>query len=148
MKAKKFLAMLMVGAAPTAMALGDVYTATQQGTIDGMENPMATLYGQAYYEVTKYITMIDYIRMPVQWVTSESWYQGLTEEQQIICESGDEAGRYMNQKMDEMLEHPEKMDEVADALVAEIIDFANGKATKSESLGFYELAIARVCNYV
>ena len=47
-----------------------------------------------------------------------------------------------------LLEHPEKMDEVADALVAEIIDFANGKATKSESLGFYELAIARVCQYV
>ena len=47
-----------------------------------------------------------------------------------------------------LLEHPEKMDEVADALVAEIIDFANGKAAKSESLGFYELAIARVCNYV
>ena len=47
-----------------------------------------------------------------------------------------------------LLEHPEKMDEVADALVAEIIDFANGKTTKSESLGFYELAIARVCNYV
>ena len=47
-----------------------------------------------------------------------------------------------------LLEHPEKMDEVADGLVAEIIDFANGKATKSESLGFYELAIARVCNYV
>ncbi len=47
-----------------------------------------------------------------------------------------------------LLEHPEKMGEVADALVAEIIDFANGKATKSESLGFYELAIARVCNYV
>ena len=52
-----------------------------------MENPMATLYGQAYYEVAKYITMIDYIRMPVQWITSESWFQSLTEEQQqIICE--------------------------------------------------------------
>ena len=47
-----------------------------------------------------------------------------------------------------LLEHPEKMDEVADALDAGIIDFANGKATESESLGFYELAIARVCNYV
>ena len=47
-----------------------------------------------------------------------------------------------------LLEHPEEMDAVADALVAEIIEFANGKTTKSESLGFYELAIARVCNYV
>ena len=94
-----------MGAAPTAMALGDVYTATQQGTIDGMENPIATLYGQAYYEVAKYITMIDYIRMPVQWITSESWFQSLTEEQQqIICEAGDEAGLFNNQKQDEMLE--------------------------------------------
>ena len=94
-----------MGAAPTAMALGDVYTATQQGTIDGMENPIATLYGQAYYEVAKYITMIDYIRMPVQWITSESWFRSLTEEQQqIICEAGDEAGLFNNQKQDEMLE--------------------------------------------
>ena len=94
-----------MGAAPTAMALGDVYTATQQGTIDGMENPIATLYGQAYYEVAKYITMIDYIRRPVQRITSESWFQSLTEEQQqIICEAGDEAGLFNNQKQDEMLE--------------------------------------------
>lgn len=94
-----------MGAAPTAMALGDVYTATNQGTIDGMENPMATLYGQAYYEVAKYITMIDYIRMPIQWITSEQWFQSLTEEQQqILCECGDEAGLFHNQKQDEMLE--------------------------------------------
>lgn len=95
----------MMGAAPTAMALGDVYTATQQGTIDGMENPMATLYGQAYYEVAKYITMIDYIRMPIQWITSEQWFQSLTpEQQQILCETGDEAGLFHNQKQDEMLD--------------------------------------------
>lgn len=94
-----------MGAAPTAMALGEVYTATQQGTIDGMENPMATLYGQAYYEVAKFITMIDYIRMPVQWITSESWFQSLTpEQQQIICEAGDEAGLFNNQKQAEMID--------------------------------------------
>jgi len=92
-----------MGAAPTAMALGDVYTATQQGTIDGMENPMATLYGQAYYEVAKYITMIDYIRMPIQWITSETWFESLTDEQQqILCETGEEAGLFHNQKQDEM----------------------------------------------
>lgn len=93
-----------IGAAPTAMPLSDVYTATQQGTIDGMENPMATLYGQAYYEVAKYITMIDYIMMPTQWATSETWFQGLTEEQQkILTETGDEAGLFNNQKQEEML---------------------------------------------
>ena len=93
-----------LGAAPTAMALNEVYTATQQGTIDGMENPMATLYGQSYYEVAKYITMTGHVLMPTQWATSESFFQSLTpEQQQILCEAGDEAGIYQNQKQDEML---------------------------------------------
>ncbi|MDD5832827.1 MAG: UxaA family hydrolase [Clostridiales bacterium] len=47
-----------------------------------------------------------------------------------------------------LLEEPEAMPEVADATLQEIINVANGKITKSESLGFRELAIARVCNYV
>ena len=47
-----------------------------------------------------------------------------------------------------LLEHPEQMDAVADALLREIVEVADGKLTKSEALGFYEMAIARVCNYV
>ncbi|WP_295581234.1 C4-dicarboxylate TRAP transporter substrate-binding protein [uncultured Oscillibacter sp.] len=93
-----------MGAAPTAMALNDVYTATQQGTIDGMENPMATLYGQSYYEVAKYITLTSHVKMPTQWVCSESFFQSLTPEQQkVLTEAGDEAGLYQNEKQDEML---------------------------------------------
>ena len=30
----------------------------------------------------------------------------------------------------------------------ELQDVANGKLTKAEALGFTEMAIARVCNYV
>jgi Altronate dehydratase len=47
-----------------------------------------------------------------------------------------------------LLEFPEKLNEMADDLVQEICEVASGKATKSESLGFIEMAIARVCNYV
>ena len=94
-----------MGAAPTAMALNDVYTATQQGTIDGMENPMATLYGQSYYEVAQYITMTQHIKMPAQQVCSEQFFQSLTpEQQQILKETGEEAGVLESQKQDEMLE--------------------------------------------
>ena len=71
-----------MGAAPTAMALGDVYTATQQGTVEGMENPLATLYGQAYYEVAKYITLTKHVLMPTQWICNEDFFQSLTPEQQ------------------------------------------------------------------
>ncbi len=47
-----------------------------------------------------------------------------------------------------LLSEPEAMDEMADNTLQEIINVANGKITKSESLGFMEIAIARVCNYV
>ena len=47
-----------------------------------------------------------------------------------------------------LLEEPEAMAEMADDTLQEIINVANGKITKSESLGFTEIAMARVCNYV
>lgn len=47
-----------------------------------------------------------------------------------------------------LLSEPERMPETADALVAEVAAVASGKLTKSEALGYTEMAIARVCNYV
>ena len=47
-----------------------------------------------------------------------------------------------------LLEAPEAMPATAEALLAEVCAVASGKMTKSESLGFMEMAIARVCNYV
>ena len=47
-----------------------------------------------------------------------------------------------------LLTEPERMSELADTLVAEVAATASGKLTKSEALGYTEMAIARVCNYV
>ena len=47
-----------------------------------------------------------------------------------------------------LLTEPERMPEIADALVEEVAATASGKQTKSETLGYAEMAIARVCNYV
>ncbi len=47
-----------------------------------------------------------------------------------------------------LLDDPDSLSEMADELVAEIAEIASGKQTKSESLGYMEMAIARVCNYV
>lgn len=43
---------------------------------------------------------------------------------------------------------PQTLEEMGDILLNEVIEVANGKLTKSEILGYYETAIARVCNYV
>ena len=47
-----------------------------------------------------------------------------------------------------LLTHPESMQTLTDLVIREVIETASGKLTKSETLGFYEMAIARVCNYV
>src|SRR5690606_2573014 len=38
------------GAAPTPIPFGEVYTALQQKTVDGQENPIPTIYGRKFYE--------------------------------------------------------------------------------------------------
>ncbi|PRR70593.1 UxaA family hydrolase [Clostridium thermopalmarium] len=40
------------------------------------------------------------------------------------------------------------LEELGDELLNKVVETANGKLTKAESLGYNEIAIARVCNYV
>ena len=40
------------------------------------------------------------------------------------------------------------MRELGDELMTEIKEVADGKLTKAEALGYTEMAIARVCNYM
>ncbi len=52
----------VLGATSTGMALGDVYQALQTKTIDGAENPLATLYGRKLHEVAKYLILDGHVR--------------------------------------------------------------------------------------
>ncbi len=86
------------GATSTPMAVGEVYTAIQQGTVDGQENPVGFLYGGAYYEVCDYLTLTGHVKMPIQWVMSEAvWNSMSAEQQKILVESGNEAGLFNNE---------------------------------------------------
>ena len=87
----------VLGATPVGMSLGDVYTALQQGTIDGGENPLSTLYGRKHHEVAKYLIMDGHVLNFTNWVCSSMWFDGLTPEQQkALIETGKEAGVYNN----------------------------------------------------
>ncbi|MBR7189259.1 MAG: C4-dicarboxylate TRAP transporter substrate-binding protein [Clostridia bacterium] len=88
----------VLGATPVGMSLGDVYTALQQGTIDGGENPLSTLYGRKHHEVAKYLIMDGHVLNFTNWVCSSMWFDGLTAEQQeALIETGKEAGVYNNE---------------------------------------------------
>jgi len=87
----------VMGATPTPMSLGDVYTALQQGTIDGLENPLPVLYNGKFQEVAKYLTLDAHIKNFTTWVTGTTFFSSLTADQQkILMETGDEAGLYNN----------------------------------------------------
>jgi tripartite ATP-independent transporter DctP family solute receptor len=46
-----------MGGAPTPIPFGEVYTALQQKTVDGQENPIPTIYSRKFYEVQAHLSM-------------------------------------------------------------------------------------------
>jgi len=84
-----------LGANPTPMALGELFTAMQQGTVDGQENPVPTIYLQKFYEVQDHVSNTHHIYSPFVFLMSKSFFDGLTEDQQVIVkEAALEAGKY------------------------------------------------------
>ena len=87
----------VLGAAPVGMALGEVYTSLQQGTIDGLENPLPVLYNGRFHEVAKYLTLDGHIKNFTTLVCGTEFFNSLTpEQQQILVETAEEAGLYNN----------------------------------------------------
>ncbi len=86
-----------LGATPTPLALGEVYTALQQGVVDGLENPLTTLEGGKFQEVAKYVILDGHIKNFTTFVVGTAFFNSLTAEQQnILLESAHEAGLYNN----------------------------------------------------
>jgi tripartite ATP-independent transporter DctP family solute receptor len=49
------------GAVPTTMPFSEVFTGLQQGTIDGQENPLGTIYDSKFHEVQKYLSLTNHV---------------------------------------------------------------------------------------
>ena len=87
-----------LGANPTPMSFGELYTALEQGTVDGQENPLALIYSAKLYEVQKYVSLTGHIYSPMVLAISEKTYQELGEElQKLVQEAADEAKAYERQ---------------------------------------------------
>lgn len=88
----------VLGAVPTPMALGDAYTALQQGTIDGVENPLPVIYNGKFQEVAKYLILDGHVKNFTTWVCGTQFFDSLTKEQQdLLISTGEEAGVYNNE---------------------------------------------------
>jgi tripartite ATP-independent transporter DctP family solute receptor len=70
-----------LGGAAVPMAWGEAFTAVQQGTIDGLEIPVAVIDGSKYYEVTKYLSMTNHTYSMNGLLISKRTYDKLSPEQ-------------------------------------------------------------------
>jgi tripartite ATP-independent transporter DctP family solute receptor len=94
-----YIAMMKaLGANPTPMAFGELFTALQKGVIDGQENPAAHIYTKRFFEVQKYISLTEHTYSAEPLVVSMITWNKLTPEQQtIIQEAAKEACDWQRQ---------------------------------------------------
>jgi tripartite ATP-independent transporter DctP family solute receptor len=94
-----YIAMMKaLGANPTPMAFGELFTALQKGVVDGQENPAAHIYTKRFFEVQKYISLTEHTYSAEPLVVSMITWNKLTPEQQtIIQEAAKEACDWQRQ---------------------------------------------------
>jgi TRAP-type C4-dicarboxylate transport system substrate-binding protein len=78
--------MKSLGASPTPMAFSELYSAMQQGTVDGQENPSAHIYTKRFYEVQKYASKTAHAYSPEPMIISMISWAKLNDEQKAIIQ--------------------------------------------------------------
>ncbi|MDP2058104.1 MAG: TRAP transporter substrate-binding protein [Flavobacteriaceae bacterium] len=83
-----------MGGSATPMALGELYTALQQGVVDGAENNLPSFVSTQHYEVCKYLTMDEHSAVPdVLIVSTKYWNKLSDQEKKWLQEAVDESSQ-------------------------------------------------------
>ena len=83
-----------MGASATPMAYGELYTALQQGVMDGGENAPGNVLNDKFYEVSKYFSITEHFAPPGVVAISNAAYSKLPEDlQKYLVESAKELGK-------------------------------------------------------
>lgn len=91
-----------LGANPTPVDFNELYSALDQGVVDGQENPLPTIDSMKFYEVQKYVSLTGHTYTPAVVLMSGSFYEGLTEEEiTAVEEAVVEARDYQRKTLDE-----------------------------------------------
>lgn len=83
-----------MGMSPVALAYNDIYSAMQQGTIDGFESDAVGAVTSKFYEVSKYMTVSAHFNNTMVLLMSDAAYNGVSaEDQAIMQEAGAAAAK-------------------------------------------------------
>lgn len=88
-----------MGGSGTPISWGELYTALQQGVVDGAENNPPSFYSSKHYEVSKFYTLNEHTSVPDIVIISSYVWNSLSGEQQ----------QWLQQAMDEAVEFQRKL---------------------------------------
>jgi tripartite ATP-independent transporter DctP family solute receptor len=87
-----------LGASPTPIAWGELYTSLQQGVVDGAENNPPSFYLSGHYEVCKYYSLDEHTMVPdIVLISMKTWNKLPANVQQMIQEAANESVEYQKQ---------------------------------------------------
>lgn len=94
-----------LGASPTVVSFGELYSALQTGVVDAAEQPIANYKSNAFQEVASNLILDGHTLGAIQVVITDEAWNKLTEEQQnILIEAGQYASEF-NKKISEEAEN-------------------------------------------
>ena len=73
-----------LGMNPTPISWGEVYTAMQQKTVDGIDIDLNLAWYNNFPEVNKHVTIVNSLYSPHLMMISKKFYESLTPEQQVL----------------------------------------------------------------
>lgn len=82
-----------LGSNPTPMAFGEVFTSLETRTIDGQENPFATIETAKLYEVQKYLSVTRHVYAPFFVLYSKKLWDHLSPQEQAALREAALAGQ-------------------------------------------------------
>ena len=84
-----------LGARPTPMAFSEVFTALQQNTIEGQENPLSLIESASFNEVQDYVNMTGHVRSWIYVVIGRNQLENMPEElQQVVRDAAQTMQEY------------------------------------------------------
>ena len=92
----------VMGADPTPMAFGELFTAMQQKAIDAQENPYVVIFANKFYEVQDYLSITEHLYSPAPLLVSKTFYDSLPADlQKVVLEAAAEAKDFQRAACDE-----------------------------------------------
>jgi TRAP-type C4-dicarboxylate transport system substrate-binding protein len=103
-----------IGASPTVISSGEIYSALQAGVVDGAEQPISTYKSNSFYEVAPNLLLNAHTLGVIQVIITDLAWNKLTENQrEVLLEAGAYAQNYNYEISEQMNE------EILQALIVE-----------------------------